>query len=88
MYLNAGSGGVGGVGDCTCIFLTPSDPRETSGQRIDRTQPARPSWRDRQYRELKKLIFSAPRKCPIDLFGPVANGTMLKWLHARSEFAC
>ena len=29
----------------------------------------RPSWRDRQYRELKKLFFLPPSKCPIDLFG-------------------
>ena len=39
------------------------------------------SWRDRQFRELKKIIFLAPRKCPIALFGPVANRTILKQLH-------
>ena len=36
---------------------------------------------------IKKLFFSALSKCPIDLFGPVANGRILKRLHARSEFA-
>ena len=36
---------------------------------------------DRQYRELKKYFFSPPSKCPIDLFGPLANGTELKRLH-------
>ena len=57
--------------------------RGTSGPRIDRFPPTRPSWRDRQFRELKKLLFSPPRKCPIDLFGPVANGTILKRLQVR-----
>ena len=80
--------GSGGVGDCPRPISTLGDPRETSGPRIDRIPPARPPWWRRQFRELKKLIFSAPSKCPIDLFGPVANGTMLKRLHARSEFAC
>ena len=56
---------------------TQSDPRETSGPRIDRIPPARPPWWRRQFRELKKLIFSAPSTCPIDLFGPVANRTIL-----------
>ena len=67
-------------------LLTQSDPRETSGPRNDRIPQSRPSWRDRQYRELKKLIFPAPRKCPIDLFGPVANGRILKRLQSR--FGC
>ena len=49
------------VGDCTCIVPTLGDPRETSGPRIDRIQPARPPWRRRQYRELKKYIFFAPQ---------------------------
>ena len=61
------------VGDCTCIVPTLSDPRETSGPRIDKNPPARPPWWRRQYRDIKKLIFLAPRKCPIDLFGPLAN---------------
>ena len=56
----------------------PKRPRGTSGPRIDRIPPTRPPWRRRQFRELKKLIFSAPRKCPIDLFGPRANRTPLK----------
>jgi hypothetical protein len=75
-----GSGRACGVGDCTCLLWSESDPRETSGPRIDRIPPTRPSWRRRQYRELKKLIFSAPSKCPIDLFGPLANRTTLKQL--------
>jgi len=62
-----------GVGDCTCLLTTLCDLGETSGPRIHRIPPTRPPWRRRQYRELKKLIFSAPRKCPIDLFGPVAK---------------
>ena len=69
-----------GVGDCPRLLPTKNDPRETSGPRIDRIQPARPPWWHRQYRELKKLIFLGPSKCPIDLFGPVANGTILKRL--------
>ena len=69
----SGSGGVGGVCVCTRPVPTLSNPRETSGPRIDRIPPTRPSWRDRQYRELKKIFFSPPSKCLIDLFGPVAN---------------
>ena len=61
------------------------DLGETSGPRIDRIPPTRPSWRDRQYRELKKLFFSPPSKCPIDLFGPVSNRTILKRLHGASR---
>ena len=58
------------VGDCPRLLPTKSDPRETSGPQIDRIPSTRPSWRDRQYRELKKLFFSPLSKCPIDLFGP------------------
>ena len=74
-----------GVGACARLLPTKSDPRETSGPQIDRIPSTRPSWRDRQYRELKKLIFSAPSKCPIDLFGPVSNRTILKRLHGASR---
>ena len=84
MYLYAGSARARGVGDCTCLLPTLNDLGETSGPRIDRIQPVRPPWWRRQYRELKKLIFSAPSTCPIDLFGPVANRTVLKRLHAPS----
>ena len=59
-----------GVGARTCIVPTLGAPGETSAPRIDRIPPARPPWRRRQFRELKKLIFSPPRKCPIDIFGP------------------
>ena len=62
---------------------TLDDLGETAGPRIDRIQPARPPWWDRQFRELKKLFFSPPSKCPIDLFGPLANGRPLKRLQSR-----
>ena len=68
-----GSARACGVGDNPCLVPTLGDPGETSGPRIDRIPSTRPSRRDRQYRELKKLFFSPPSKCPIDLFGPVAN---------------
>ena len=77
----APSPGACGVGACARLVPSISGPRETSGPRIDRIPPARPSWPDRQYRELKKLFFSPPSKCPIDLFGPVANRTILERLH-------
>ena len=70
-----------GVGACARLVATLGDPGETSGPRIDRIPSTRPPWWRRQYRELKKLIFSAPSKCPIDLYGPVANGTTLERLH-------
>jgi hypothetical protein len=76
-----GSARACGVGDCPRLGPTPNDFRETSGPRIDRIPPTHPPWWRRQFRELKKLIFSAPDKCPIDLFGPVANGTILKRPH-------
>ena len=74
------SGSVGGVGDCTCTLSTLGALGETSGLRIDRIPPTRPPWWRRHYRELKKLIFSAPSKCPTDLFRPLANGMILKQL--------
>ena len=77
-----------GVGACARLVATLGAPRETSGPRIDRIPPTRPPWWDRQYRELKKLIFSAPSKCPIDIFGALANRTMLKRLHVAFRFAC
>ena len=73
-----------GLGACARLLPTKSDPRETSGPQIDRIPSTWPSWRDRQYRELKKIFFSPPSKCPIDLFGPVANGTTLERLHVTS----
>ena len=81
----AGSARACGVGACPRLVTTLSGPRETSGPRIDRIPPTRPPWRRRQFRELKKLIFSAPRKCPIDLFGPLANRTVLERLHVASQ---
>ena len=86
-YLStAGSARACGVGDCTCLVPTLDGLGDTSGPRMDRIPPTRPPWRHRLYRELKKLIFSAPRKCPIGRFGPQTNGRILKRLHAR-EFA-
>ena len=73
------------VGDCPRLLPTKSDPRETSGPRIDRIPPTRPSWRRRQFRELKKLFFLAPRKCRIDLFGPVANRTVLERQRSKKK---
>ena len=32
---------------------------------------------------IKHKSFSAPSTCPIDLFGPLANRTILKRLHVR-----
>ena len=40
---------------------------------------------ERQYRDTQKLIFLAPRKCPTALFGPLANGRILKQLHVASR---
>ncbi len=52
---------------------------EAEARRINNRR-ARP-WRGRQFRELKKIIISAPRECPIDLFGPRTNRTPLERLH-------
>ena len=42
----AESGGVRGVGDCTCIVPTLSALREASGPQIDRIPPTRPPYED------------------------------------------
>ena len=76
------------VGDCPCLVPTLGGLGDTSGPRIDRFPLTRAPWWRRQYRELKKLVFSAPSTCPIDLFGPVANRTVLKRLHGAFGFAC
>ena len=47
----AGSTGACGVGDYPSLEPILGSPWETSGPRIDRIPPARPSWRDRRYRE-------------------------------------
>ena len=87
MYLPMEAPAYAAVGDCTRQIPTLGDPRETSGPRIDRLPSTRPPWWRRQYRELKKLFFSAPSKCPIVLFGPVSNRTILKQLHVTFESA-
>ena len=51
---------------------TLSDPRETSGPRTDRIPSMRPSLAGAvNIANYKILIFFAPSKCPIDLFGLV-----------------
>jgi hypothetical protein len=69
------SAGVSGVGDCPRLVLTLGDPGETCGPRIDSIPPARLTT---SAPRIKKLFFSPPNKCPIDLFGPVSNRTILK----------
>ena len=68
------------------MVLTLDDPRETCLAGIDRIPLARPPWPWAAHRP-RINNGSAPSTCTIDLFGPVANGTILKRLHARSEFA-
>ena len=63
-----GSRRVCGVGACARLLPTKSDPWGTSGPHIDRIPSTRPSRRDRQYRELKKVFFFAPRLGRPDLF--------------------
>ena len=36
---------------------------------------------------IKKIPVLAPSTCPIDLFGPLANGTVLKRLRVAFDFA-
>jgi hypothetical protein len=62
---------------------TLSDPRETSGPRMDRISRRGRHGGTVNIAKLKKLVFSPPSTCPIDLFGPVANRTVLERLHAR-----
>ena len=62
----SGSGGVGGVGDCTCLLPTLGALGETSGPRIDRIPSTRPPWWwRRQYRELKNLVFRPQIRVPL-----------------------
>ena len=74
----AGSGGASGLADYTLLLPTLSDLRETSGPRIDSIPLARLTT---SAPRIKKLFFLPPSKCPIDLFGPVSNRTILKRLH-------
>ena len=71
-----------GTGDCTRLAPTLSDPRETSGPRIDRIPLARLTT---SAPRIKKLFFSPSSKRSIDLFGPVSNRTILKQLHVVSQ---
>ena len=70
-----------------CPFTSRSKLCAESQESTCYTPPTRPPWWRRQSCELKKLIFLPPRKCPIDLFGPVANATILKRLQAARIFA-
>ena len=74
-----------GVGACARLVATLGAPRETSGPRIDRFPSTRPPWCRRQYRDIQKLIFLAPRSRPICLLGPLTDRTMLKWLQVASQ---
>ena len=59
------SGRSRGVGACARLVPTISALRATSGPQIDRFPSTRPPWWRRQYRELKKLFFSAPISVPL-----------------------
>ena len=73
------------------LHVTSTDPERLQGDlRATNRQdsidaPAR--WR-RQHRDIQKIIFLAPRKYPIDLFGPLANQRMLNRLHVASRGNC
>ena len=85
----APSPGACAIGDCTCIVSTLGDPGEASWAGIDRFPPARPPWSTAASSpRIKKKSFSAPSTCPIDLFGPVANRSVLKRLHGRAGCVC
>ena len=72
------STGVGGVGDCTRLVPTLSDPGETSRPRIDSIPPLRLTA---SAPRIKKLFSLPPINRPIELFGPLSNRTILKRLH-------
>ena len=73
---------------CRRLRVSNTDPRRPQGDlrttnrqdSIDAAVMAGPS-----ISRIKKSIFSPPSKCPIDLFGPVANGTILIQLHVASR---
>ena len=57
-----GSARARGVGVCTRPAPTLGDPRETSGSRIDRIPPARPSW---PVLRIEKHFFWPPVRVPL-----------------------
>ena len=70
---------------CRRLTMSSSDPRRPRGDlrttnRQDSTDA--PAMVGPSTSRIKKLIFLASSKCPIDLFGPVANRTVLKQLQA------
>ena len=75
----ARSAHVCGIGDCIRLVPTLSDPRETSGPRIDRIPPARLTKCLSTANQ--EINFSAPNKCPIDQFGTVSNRTIRKQMY-------
>ena len=81
------SGGACAIGDCTCIVPTLSDPRATSGPRIDRIPAGAAAMeRRRSSPRIKKYFFRPPVRVPPMLFGPVANGTdTAKRLHVAFD---
>ena len=74
---------------CRRLRATTADPKRPQGDlratnRQDSTGAA--AMAGPSISRIKKIIFSPPSKCPIDLFGPLANGTILKRL--RDALAC
>ena len=73
---------------CRRLHATTADPKRTPGDlraanrqdSIGAADMAGPS-----ISRIKKIIIFAPSKCPIDLFGPVSNRTILKRLHGASR---
>ena len=67
------SGGVGGVGDCTRPLPTQKRPQGDLRATNRQDSIDAPAMAAASISRIKKLIFFAPRKCPIDLFGPLAD---------------
>ena len=83
-----GSARACGVGDCTCLLPILKRPRGDlrTTNRQDSTDA--PAMVAPSISRIEKIIFSPPRKCPIDSFGRVANGTILKRLHVDCLLVC
>ena len=70
---------------CRRLPMSSSDPKRPRGDlrttnRQDSTDAL--AMAVSSISRMKKIFFSPPRTCPIDLFGPIANRTVLKQLHA------
>ena len=73
---------------CRRLRATTADPKRPQGDlratnRQDSTGAA--AMAGPSISRIKKIIFSPPSKCPIDLFGPVSNRTILRRLHGASR---